>query len=315
MLNEAKAMISEAFFLIRINNPMNSSTEFYKDVIYFFETNYIHLVVTLLFLIIGFLIANFIKHRLKLRLMKKSPNHITATFISQIISFAIKTAVVLITLYLLGLDSFTNKVLAGAGLLTFVIGFALKDIGENFLAGIILAFKSPFKLNDMIEVDKIVGFVKDINIRETLIKTTDGKDVFLPNSIILKNPLYNYTIDGFLRYEFIVGIAYENSPGKATEVISETLDQIKPVLQGDRRPTTVINEFATNTINLRVLFWVDTLITAKRDQHINIRSHVMDRVIGALISAGFSLPATIVELKNYDQSNSLNLKVDKDKAT
>jgi small conductance mechanosensitive channel len=117
----------------------------------------------------------------------------------------------LITLYLLGLNSFTNKVLAGAGLLAFVIGFALKDIGENFLAGIILAFKSPFKLDDLIEVNNIIGFVKDINIRETHIKTPDGKDVFLPNSIILKNPMFNYTIDGFLRYEFVVGIAYENN--------------------------------------------------------------------------------------------------------
>lgn len=292
---------------------MNKSTEFYEDVFHFFETNYIHLGLTLLFVIAGFLLANFIKRRVKLRLVKKSPNHITATFISQIISFTIKTAVILITLYLLGLDSFTNKILAGAGLLTFVIGFALKDIGENFLAGIILAFKSPFKLNDMIEVDKIVGFVKDINIRETLIKTPDGKDVFLPNSIILKNPLYNYTIDGFLRYEFIVGIAYENNPSKATDVIRETLDQIEPVLKGDRKPAIVINEFATNTINLKVLFWVDTFITTRRSHHINIRSHVMDEVIGALISEGFSLPATIVELKNYDQSNSLNLKLDSEK--
>ncbi|MFO7745279.1 MAG: mechanosensitive ion channel, partial [Psychroflexus sp.] len=216
---------------------MNRSEEFYEDVIFYFETNYINLGLTLLFLIVGFLIANFVKQRIKLRLVKKSPNRITATFISQIISFVIKTAVILITLYLLGLDSFTNKILAGAGLLTFVIGFALKDIGENFLAGIILAFKSPFRLDDLIEVNQIVGFVKDISIRETLIKTPDGKDVFLPNSIILKNPLFNYTIDGFLRYEFIVGIAYENSPTRATEIIEKTLNQTEDVLKGDKNPT------------------------------------------------------------------------------
>lgn len=291
---------------------MKNSTQFYEDVIHFFETNYVHLGITLLFLIVGFLIANFIKHRIRLRLIKKSPNHITATFISQMISFAIKTAVILITLYLLGLDSFTNKVLAGAGLLTFVIGFALKDIGENFLAGIILAFKSPFKLNDLIEVDKIVGFVKDINIRETLIKTPDGKDVFLPNSIILKNPLFNYTIDGFLRYEFSVGIAYENNPQKASKIIDETLSHIESVLKGDKKPTIAIDEFATNTINLKVLFWINTFESTKRSHHINIRSHVMDKVLGALISEGFSLPASIVELKNYDQSNSLSLKLDND---
>jgi small-conductance mechanosensitive channel len=294
---------------------MNRSEEFYETIVSYFEANYIDLGFTLLFLIIGVLFANFIKSRVRLRLVRKSPNPITATFISQIISFAIKTAVVLVTLYLLGLDSFTNKVLAGAGLLTFVIGFALKDIGENFLAGIILAFKSPFKLDDLIEVNQIIGFVKDINIRETLIKTPNGKDVFLPNSIILKNPLFNYTIDGFLRYEFVVGIAYENNPTKASELIDDALKKIEGVLKGDKKPVITIDELATNTINLKVMFWVDTFISKKQSVHNSVRSEVMKEVIAVLTSEGFSLPASIVELKNYDQSSSLKVNLENKKET
>lgn len=288
---------------------MNKSSEFYEDIITYFQSNYINLGLTLLFLILGFIIANFIKSRIRLRLVKKSPNHITATFISQIISFAIKLTVILITLYLLGLDSFTNKILAGAGLLTFVIGFALKDIGENFLAGIILAFKSPFKLDDLIEVNQITGFVKDINIRETLIKTPDGKDVFLPNSIILKNPLFNYTIDGFLRYEFVVGIAYENDSKKAIEIINATISKIESVLKGDKKHSIMIDEFATNTINLKVKFWINTFASTKQSVHNSVRSEVMNKVIAALIEEGFSLPASVVELKNYDLSNTLDVEV------
>ncbi|MEQ8627119.1 mechanosensitive ion channel domain-containing protein [Ekhidna sp.] len=176
---------------------MENVLQFYNDIIHSLEANYVNLSFILLFVIIGFIISNFIQRRIKHRLANKSPNHITANFTSQIVGVLIKSVVIFTTLYLLGLSSFTNKLLAGAGLLTFVIGFALKDIGENFLAGIILAFKSPFRLDDLIEVNGITGHVKDISIRETLVKTPDGKDVFLPNSIILKNPLYNYTIDGF----------------------------------------------------------------------------------------------------------------------
>lgn len=289
---------------------MDITIEFYNDMIQYFQLNYMNLGVILLFVIAGFLIANLIKRRIKNRIIKKSPNPITATFISQIISFALKTMVLLITLYLLGLNSFTNKILAGAGLLTFVIGFALKDIGENFLAGIILAFKSPFKLDDMIEVDKIVGFVKDISIRETQIKTPDGKDVFLPNSIIIKNPLYNYTIDGFLRYEFIVGIAYENNPTEAMKVILETVNNVEGVLKGERKSAVIINELAASTINIRVMFWVDTFKTTRRIVHHNIRSQVMNDVVAALIANGFSLPASIVELKNYEHSTPLHIKID-----
>jgi small conductance mechanosensitive channel len=146
---------------------MEISVQFYNDMVQYLQLNYLNLGFVLLFVIIGFVIADFVKRRVKKRISKRSANPITATFISQIISFALKTIVVLTTLYLLGLNSFTNKILAGAGLLAFVIGFALKDIGENFLAGIILAFKSPFRLDDLIEVNKIEGFVKDISISET----------------------------------------------------------------------------------------------------------------------------------------------------
>jgi len=289
---------------------MDKTVEFYHNVIQYLKLNYLNLGFVLLFVIAGFLIAEFIKRRIKRRISRKSPNPITATFISQIFSFTLKTIVVLTTLYLLGLNSFTNKILAGAGLLAFVIGFALKDIGENFLAGIILAFKSPFRLDDLIEVNNIEGFVKDISIRETLIKTPDGKDVFLPNSIILKNPLFNYTIDGFLRYEFMVGITYENNPTEAIRVILETVNKVEGVLKGDKKPAITINELAANTINLRVLFWVDTFKTTRRSVHHSIRSKVMNDVIAALITNGFNLPASVVVIKNYEPSTPLSPKVE-----
>lgn len=286
---------------------MDKSIQIYKDIVEYFQMNYINLGITILFLIIGFIVSNFIQRRIRLRLMNKSPNHITANFTSQILGFVLKTVVIFSTLYMLGLSSFTNKLLAGAGLLTFVIGFALKDIGENFLAGIILAFKSPFRLDDLIEVNGIMGHVKDISIRETLIKTPDGKDVFLPNAIILKNPLFNYTLDGFLRYEFVVGIAYENNPTEAIELILETVNKVEGVLKGDKTPAITTSELSTNTININIKFWVDTFKSTKRSIHNNIRSQVINDVLASLIANGFSLPANIVELKNYDLSNKLKI--------
>lgn len=291
---------------------METTILFFEQIVEYFQRNYMNLAFTLVFVIGGFVLANYVQRRIRKRLVNKSPNYITATFTSQIIGFTLKSIVFFSTLYFLGLSSFTNKLLAGAGLLTFVVGFALKDIGENFLAGIILAFKSPFRLDDLIEVNDILGFVKDINIRETLIKTPDGKDVFLPNAIILKNPLFNYTIDGFLRYEFTVGIAYENKPMEAMKLILETVNSVDGVLQGDKLPNISISELAANTINIKVQFWVDTFVTTRRSVHNSIRTQVMNDVLSALISNGFSLPASIIELKNYDSSVPLNLKVDGD---
>ena len=292
---------------------MENAIQFYNDVINYFKANYINLVFILLFLIVGFVLSTFIQQRIKLRLAKKSPNNITANFTSQLVGFILKSVVVFTTLYLLGLSSFTNKLLAGAGLLTFVIGFALKDIGENFLAGIILAFKSPFRLDDIIEVNGITGHVKDISIRETLVKTPDGKDVLLPNSIILKNPLFNYTIDGYLRYEFNIGIAYENNPTEAIKIVLETIKKVEGVLNGDKEPAVTVNEMGTSAININVKFWIDTFKSKKRAVHNSIRSQVMNDVIEALIANGFSLPASIVELKNYEPYGNLKLNVKQEK--
>lgn len=288
---------------------MEKTIEFYTNLIHYIELNYINLGATLLFLVIGILFANFIQRRIRRRLEKKSPNHITANFTSQIGGFILKSFVIFTTLYMLGLNAFTNKLLASAGILTFVIGFALKDIGENFLAGIILAFKSPFKLDDLIEINGIIGHVKDISIRETCVKTPDGKDVFVPNSIILKNPLFNYTIDGFLRYEFTVGIAYENNPTEAIKLILQTVNNVEGVLQGDRMPAITIDNLATSTININVNFWVNTFQSTRRSIHHSIRSQVMNDVVEALLANGFTLPANIVELKNYDLSDKINVKM------
>jgi len=287
---------------------MQQTVRLFDDMVLYIGTNYINIGLILLFVIGGWALANFIKRRVQLRLATRSPNHVTATFISQLIAFVLKSALVVTTLYLLGLNSFTNKILAGAGLLTFVIGFALKDIGENFLAGIILAFKSPFRMNDLIEVNGTLGFVKNISIRETMLKTPDGKDVFMPNAIILKNPLFNFTIDGFLRYEFTIGIAYESNPTEAMSLILDTVNNMPDVLDGERKPVIMIDEFASNSINLKVRFWVDTFKSTRRSVHQGIRSEVMSRVVTALLANGFSLPATVMELKNYDASDPLRVK-------
>jgi small-conductance mechanosensitive channel len=280
---------------------MDKFQEIYQKTINYLSQNYISLGLTLLFFVIGFIVVNFLKNKLKGRLLKKSANPIASGFISQFISYTLKLIIIIISLYILGLNDFTSGILASAGLLTFVIGFAFKDIGENFLAGIILAFKSPFRINDLIESGNIYGYVKDINIRETIIKTPDGKDVFLPNSIILKTPLLNYTLDGFLRYEFIVGLDYGNDISLGIKTILETMNKIDGVLKRDKKTAVVIDELTTNTINVKVLFWIDTFQSTSRTFHHTIRSQVMNDVVLELTKKGFYLPANIVEIKNYKQ--------------
>ncbi|MFT5754373.1 MAG: small conductance mechanosensitive channel [Flavobacterium sp.] len=251
-------------------------------------------------LFVGFTIANFGKKITENNIKAKVKNTLSGLFIAQIISGVIKTITIVIFLDFIGFKGITSKILAGAGILTFVIGFAFKDIGENFLAGIILAFKSPFKENDLIESENVIGYVKELRIRETVIKTTDGKDVFVPNSQILKSPLINYTIDGFLRNEFMLGLDYSSDLSKAIQVIIESVSKTEGVLLGKKKPAVIIDEFAASTINLRVLFWLDTFKSSSKSYHLAIRTQVMKNVLLALTENEFSLPSNIVEVKQYE---------------
>lgn len=263
------------------------------------QDNVISIITGVLVLLIGFFIAKKLKNFTQNRILSNSPNAITRIFISQIVSITIQIITIVSVLRIFGFQDLTTNLLAGAGILTFVIGFAFKDIGENFLAGILLAFKSPFKINDLIETSGIVGYVVDLTLRETRIKTLDGKDVFVPNGQIIKNPLFNYTIDGFLRYDFIIGLDYATDVSKAIQTILETVKNVDGVIDSDKRPNVSIDEFAASTINLRVQFWIDTFKSTSKTYHSGIKTEVMKRVLVDLVTNGFSLPSDIVEIKQY----------------
>lgn len=272
----------------------------FTEIILKLENQLPALLVGILVLIIGFYSANKVRKIVNQQTAKNADNTLTRIFIGQFVSISIKLIAIVVFLRIIGFNDLTSNVLAGAGILTFVVGFAFKDIGENFLAGIILAFKSPFKINDLIESNNIVGYVKDLSIRETRIKTLDGKDVFIPNGQILKNPLSNYTIDGFLRYDFLIGLDYGSNISKAIEVILATVKNINGVIDGERKPAVVLEEFAASTINLKVLFWIDTFQSTSKTYHSGIKTEVMKQVLEVLVKEGFSLPSDIVEIKQYN---------------
>lgn len=279
---------------------MENLKDVFNEILLKVENQLPSLLVGIVVLIIGFYLANRVRKVVEQKTNKNSENTLTRIFVAQFVSISIKLIAIVVFLRIIGFNDLTSNVLAGAGILTFVVGFAFKDIGENFLAGIILAFKSPFKINDLIESNNITGYVNDLSIRETRIKTLDGKDVFIPNGQILKNPLFNYTIDGFLRYDFLIGLDYGSNISKAIEIILETVKNVHGVIDGERKPAVVLEEFAASTINLKVLFWIDTFQSTSKTYHSGIKTEVMKKVLEALVKEGFSLPSDIVEIKQYN---------------
>ena len=147
--------------------------------------------------------------------------------------------------------------LAGLGILGFTIGFALQDIMQNFVAGIILLIQQPFDVGDVIETDQFVGTILAINLRTSDMKTIDGRMVTIPNASILSNPITNYTRAEFRRIELPVGVSYEADPAVARQVVLESLLNV-PGFVGEPEPIVVFHTFGGSSIDMSAYFWIDT---------------------------------------------------------
>ncbi len=255
----------------------------------------------ILVIIIGLFIASWLSRLLRRKLQTGMQDPLMGRFIANMLKAALVILVLMLALQAAGLSGIAGGLLAATGVTTLVLGFAFKDIGENFLAGIILAFNRPFRLDDAIKVGDIFGKVKSLDFRYTHIKTFDGRDVFLPNGNLLQEPVENYTRDGFFRMEFIVGIDYDDDIAGATSTIMEAIREVKDVKQEPpHEPFVVTDELAASTVNLRVFFWVDT--DDYRKGALETKGLVIRLVKQRLLAEGYSLPSDITEVKFYGGS-------------
>ncbi|SMB99367.1 MscS Mechanosensitive ion channel [Hymenobacter roseosalivarius DSM 11622] len=254
------------------------------------------LLVGVVLLLIVWVVAGRLRLFLNRKLAGHSDDPLLTSFLTQIARWFIVLGGLLLSLQIIGFSGVVGGLLGAAGLSAFLVGFAFKDIAENFLAGVILAFNRPFRLSDTIEIQGVMGRVQELNIRSTLLKTFDGKDVYIPNATILKEKVTNYTRDGFIRQDFLVGIDFDDDVARASRLILEQLNQEEEVLKNaPHEPFVVIDELATSTVNLKVLFWTSS--DDYRRGVLELRSRVMDRTKTSLAKKGFSLPPDIIEVR------------------
>ncbi|MGI8728425.1 MAG: mechanosensitive ion channel family protein [Solirubrobacteraceae bacterium] len=198
--------------------------------------------------------------------------------------FALLVAVgVYVALRSIGVD--LGPVLAGAGIAGIAIAFALKDIAENYISGVIMGFRNPFSPGDQISTGDHQGTVEELNLRYTRIRTYDGVRVLLPNAAVLKNPLINLTVNGNRRTDFQIGVAYGTDLELAQLVAIEAVGAVEGV-DSVPPPQAWIEELAASWINIRVRYWHAPQIADMWE----IRSAAIVAVVKATEQRGIELP-------------------------
>ncbi len=179
-----------------------------------------------------------------------------------------------------------SSILAGLGIGSVAIGFAFKDVFENFLAGIIILFRREMRIGDHIECQDIEGEVRHIAMRESHIRQTDGQLVIVPNSVLFKNPVKIRTDEAYRRVEVICGVSYDTDVDAARDVITESVTSCSSV-EMDHGPVQVFaQEFGSSSINFEVAWWTGSKpvnIRASRDE-------VISSIKRALDDAGIEIP-------------------------
>ncbi len=255
---------------------------------------------------IGFIVVSWLVSLFQKRVKSKSYDPLMSSFLAKAVKLILIVCVFLFALQVAGLSGIAGAILATAGASAVVLGFAFKDIAENFLAGIILAFNRPFHVNDTVQIEGVFGKVKTMEFRYTKITTFDGRNVYIPNADVLTKPVFNYTEDGFFRLDFIVGIAYENDIEKAKEIITTCFNDDDEIVKDETHVNFVVeDELGVSTVNLKVLFWVTTEDFRRRS--LQTRGRLIKKVKTKLEENGFNIPANITEVKFYDASKPIEI--------
>ena len=182
-------------------------------------------------------------------------------------------------------DITPGKALATLGLGSIAIGFAFKDIFENFFAGVLILWRFPFDPGDYIECEGITGKVEDVTIRNTLIRQMTGELVVVPNATIFKSPVYVLTNLPYRRVTVICGVAYGEDVDASRTVIQAAVERCETVHK-DQPIQIFAQEFAESSINFEVTWWTAPLPLDIRRS----KDEVVAAVKRALDDAGIEIP-------------------------
>ena len=243
------------------------------------------LLVAILIVLFAAWFGRFLAKRMRILTRLGRDNPYMDGLLRGIVRGLVALAGVLVALDLLGATSLVGAVLGSAGVVGLVLGFAFKDIAENYVAGILLSIRRPFNPGDMVRIDSYEGRVVALTSRATQLMTADGNHLLLPNGLVFKSVMLNYSHNPKRRFDFTTNVATGRSWNKAMDIGIQTMRGIDGVLD-DPAPTALIQDLANDAATLRFAGWID--------QHHNdlakTRSESMRLVRRALREAGLTPP-------------------------
>jgi small conductance mechanosensitive channel len=186
------------------------------------------------------------------------------------------------------------------GISGVAIGFAFRDILQNFLAGILILLTEPFQIDDQIVFKDFEGTVEQIQTRATMIRTYDGRRIVIPNSELFTNSIIVNTAFAHRRLEYDVGIGYGDDINTARQLILEAIHETEGVLQ-DPTPDAIVVALGDSTVNIRARWWVQP---PRRADVLKFQDQVLTNIKNKLTANGIDLPFPTQQILFHDQTEA-----------
>lgn len=243
------------------------------------------IIVGIVILTVAGVLAHLSAMIIRLLLKRKFQNSILHDVIARTIGVLIFLIGVYLIFEMANLTGAALTIISGTGLIGIILGIAFRDITENFLASILLSIHNPFRTGDLIEITGITGYVQGLSMRMTLLMSLEGNYIQIPNSIVYKSNIRNFSSNPNRREDFVIGIGYADTISTAQEIALKVLHTHEAVLK-DPEPWVLVDSLGKSTINLRIYFWLD----GGQHSWLKVRSSVIRLIKRAFQEGGISMP-------------------------
>lgn len=175
-------------------------------------------------------------------------------FLRTLVKIGLMLIVVMAALAQLGIETTSFvAVMAAAG---FAVGMALKDTLGNFASGVMIIMFKPYKVGDLVEVAGTLGVVEEVTIFNTMLKTGDNIQMYIPNGAVTGGKISNYSAKENRRIDLVIGCAYGDDLKAVKAYLEEVVNAHEKVLK-DPAPTIAVAELGDSSVNFVVRPWVN----------------------------------------------------------
>jgi len=234
---------------------MNKKLEFELYVIDDQSITIRKIILALFILFVGLFLAKLFSRFVMNRLMAKTQLDESAKAAIHKVTFFILT--IILVLYALHTVNIPLTILALlGGAVAIGVGFGSQNLINNFISGFILMFERPIKIDDVIEIDNIIGRVQHIGTRCTQIRTQANLNILVPNSSLLEKNIINWTLsDDVVRCNISVGVAYGSSTRDTVKALERAVEEHELILKKPE-PIIVFKDFGDSALIFEVYFWI-----------------------------------------------------------